>query len=243
MLTHRQSATGMMLGLCLAGLVCAWGCAPQLVPTRPLAVPGEIDTLLEGRGQVAIGENDPRFSAEPGVVVDDLGGLDGCWASYTTFSGPDDVPALLGALEFDTYEFYDFDAATGSMTWLIYGELSNWSLANLVEYEGTFELAGDNRLAFTVEHMTATNSATDEILTYPEGLMEHIDQLAADENLTEEERAELLAEFENGLSFDFLVTLDGDQVTLVPVWEYEENGELLEDFGHAHVAFRVDCPE
>lgn len=234
--TTRPTIRAAIL-LCTLGILTLGGCPTGTF--TPADLPAEIKAVIAARDSVQIAEDDPALSATPGRVVDALSGLDGCWASYTSFAPPAGTPAPLAARD-DVYTYVRFDAATGQMTNLIYGELAGTLMADLATYKGTFTITGDDRLTFHVDEFTTLDSLTGKTYVYPESFVEQAQQSAANGDITEAELADLLAGLAEPLVFDYRVTLDGDQVTLVSVWQNDDGTEGSDD---PQVCFRFTCPD
>lgn len=233
-LSKGRSAS-LLVGL--VALLVGAGCAPTLSLSGP-TIPPEIEAVLAARDRITISENDPAFTAEPGRVIDDLSGLDGCWASHTAYAPPEDIPSAF-AVTLQNYTFFKFDMAAGRLLYLVYGELSGLPAASLVRYEGPFTIDG-NRLTLNVSEFTMYDPASQRTLVYPEDFRDEVEQSAATSDMSEQDLAAVLASLDEPLVFEYLVTLDGDRVTLVPRYEYDDGTVEYED---ARVCFRFDCPE
>jgi hypothetical protein len=236
----RTLSRTVLPAVCLTGLVVSSGCGlfPQIAP--PKEIPAEISAVIANRDSVRVMEDDPFFHTQPGTVIDDLGGLDGCWASYVNISSPQDTPFFpAGTPLMDTYEFYRLDFQTAQMEHQVYGELTVASFASTIAYDGTFTIDGDNRLEFTVHTMRTFDPFTGDTLIFPDDLLS---MMEASDEYDEETRGEMLAELQADMIWEYLVTLDGDRVLFVPVWDDEETGEEVADPNEASVCVRFDCP-
>lgn len=218
----------------------AWsGCAPQLSPSTG-NLPNEINALISARSQVEIAENDPAFGADVGRVVDDLSGLDGCWGSFTSFSPPEGLPPEVAAnARNDVYMFYHFDMAASRLTRIVYGTLNPMPLASVTTYRGPFTITDGNRLTMTADEFTIFNPITSELLVFPESFIAELEEMVASGRMSEEERQETLASFDEPLVFEYLVTLEGDRLSLMGVWEDDDG---TQGQGETEVCFRIDCP-
>lgn len=234
------------LCVCLAALGPLSGCGELGVYLPPAPeVPAEIAAVVENRDSARVAVDDPLYAAPAGSVIDGLSGLDGCWASYVRHEEPMEYPGeplpaadgLPETLTFDNYELYRFDFETGAMTWVAYGEISGWPLAQLMLYEGTFTVSGESRLTFRVERMLFSDPVTGQRIAYPEDFLAMLEE----QEMDEEAEAAVLADMEESMRWEYLVTLDGDQVKLVPVWD-GDGVEVVSD-EDASVCVRFACPE
>ena len=233
------SSSRIAVVLCTLGILTLGGCPASTF--TPAELPVEIKTVIASRDSVQIAEDDPALSAMPGRVVDALSGLDGCWASYTSYGLPADLPGgMAEAAREDVYTYYRFDAATGQMTYMAYGELKGFPFATLATYTGTFTITDDSHLEFKVDEFTAFDATTGQTYVYPESFAEQAQQSAAHGDITQAELADLLAGLADPLVWEYRVTLDGDRLTLVDVWQ---NDDGTEGSGETDVCFRFACPD
>ena len=139
----------MKTGMLLLGIImvaCA-GCGGRLETSLEVA---EVEAKREAVTQV---EDHPLLSLPAGTVIDDLSGLEGCWASYSTQD-------YLGGTVVDSYEYYRFDLANGELNHqllhrgpLIYDQVS--------ESIYSIEITGSDRVTIQLQSLLLEYSALD----------------------------------------------------------------------------------
>lgn len=114
------------------------GTAELMIPD---SVARELTFVVSNGEDFAFDADDPLLERAPGVVVDDLNDMDGCWG--VALLGPS-----LGGAEnlFSLYHVFRFDKENGTLTsWLLQtGALGSLALAT--EQTGTYELQDGNLL-------------------------------------------------------------------------------------------------
>lgn len=133
----------------------AGGCFFSGTSTLLTQVPAELQAVIDDPNAFPADPNGTLADVTAGTLIEDLGGLTGCWGTY----GNVDVSAE--GLEYNVfYEVYQFDADTGlANRWVL---TPSWLFipAIIMVDEGTYELIGDGRIRITLERYTFTNMTT-----------------------------------------------------------------------------------
>jgi hypothetical protein len=126
------------------------GCLFPGVPASLTELPAELQVVVDDPSSFAQAPGDPLASVAPGTVVDDLGGLTGCWGWYEEAAGP------LVAF----YEVYQFDAGNGTVSRWVFtpGFLLIPSLFALDQ--GSFTALDDGRIEIQLDHYTIIEMRT-----------------------------------------------------------------------------------
>lgn len=219
-------------------------CAPATPAFYEPEIPEPLATIITGSDAIEIGPNDPMFAVEPGTVVDDLAGLHGCWAAYRIHTAPpDSTDPPPGTPTWETYEFFSFDTATGQAICQTYARMLTQAFATARSQEGTFSLAGANRLLFQVTTTRTSDPITGKTYTLPADLEQMFaDYLAIGLPYDAQQQQALRNQFSSPETLTYLATRDGDRVKLAPVQTTAGNDETADAEG-AMIYARITCPE
>ena len=154
----------MWLVLGLGG--CPATTTPELGNVQPQALPNELEPVLANRNAFAADSGGALENVEPGTAIDPLSNLDGCWATYYTYTAEandNSVPA--GTPLVDAFEVYRFNAQSGQVEYQIYQEAVSGTLAIFAAYEGSYTVLDESRINVTWEQLSYSDPETGEIGT------------------------------------------------------------------------------
>ena len=125
-------ALGRIAGVCAGlGLLLATGCIP--LPD----LPPEIAFVYENEATFLMDWHVGSGGLEPGLPVDDLAELDGCWGMARQPGG--EIPVML-------YNAYRFDSATGALGgWALQQDPTGLQIFNVLSVDtGTYEITTED---------------------------------------------------------------------------------------------------
>lgn len=215
---HRSGCVAAILLAC--GV--AAGCSTYPDP-GPLALrlperlkermPADLLYVIDNPARFALDENDPLLSMAPGSRIDELEGVEGCWAS--ALLAPDPNFAAI-------YFLIRFDATSRTyQDWLLVDFVGVDGFLGAQHTTGPFELGPEARLATTRE-------LTQVFGPQPENV-------AADSGLSVEDF--VWSDEPAGRTLEYLATLDGDRLRL----HYGDANRAPADPGDDLVYLRFDC--
>jgi hypothetical protein len=135
--------------LAIAVLLTAGGCLFPGTLVISTELPAELQAVIDAPDAFSADPNDPLAAVVPGTLIDDLGGLTGCWGNCS-----DGFPYAV------VYEVYQFDAETGlANRWVL---TPGWMFipSVIVVDEGTFEVVDTGRIEITLDRYTLSCAIT-----------------------------------------------------------------------------------
>lgn len=213
----RELSASMLVVAGAALVVGGGGCPGIGFPLSELQIPAALQFVLDDPAGFISAADDPMQSMAPGTVIDDLAGLDGCWA--TMFTEGEEVEQYLGLVW-----VIRFDRAAGRyQAWSTIGREAGgiWpTLPVISAEEGTFEVAGPALLRLNAEKFFAnTDPATGR--------------------LTRDLREHAVSADSPGRQRGALATLDGDRLLL---YIGDESLDDVDPNEERPIHYRFDCP-
>jgi len=233
---RRVACVRLSLGVLSVAVV--GGCMTAETPKLPSELPAEVPALVAARDALTVAAGDALRTTPGGTVVDAVESPAGCWASSERLTAAELGSADAGAdALFDSYEYFRF-SADGKVRSVSYLEATDGTYATYIWQEGTFELRDGNRLLLTIQDGELYDPATGNVIRFPEDYLAAVQSLT---DLTEQERAELLASIQDPAPIAYLVTRQGDQLKLTPTSTNDAGTETVDESA-ARVVVRFACP-
>ncbi|MFH1747997.1 MAG: hypothetical protein ABIG44_13260 [Planctomycetota bacterium] len=195
---NNQNMMGKTVCISLAVVWLIIGGCPQTGSTNqtayilPAAIPAIIQHVIDHRDTFVFNPADPLGDVVAGTEQDPLAQLDGCWASYFNYAAPADTGTIkAGEPLLDTYESYHFDAAAGTIEYVIYQEDVLGTVAIFAQYTGTYTVTDPGQLRADWQKLTFSDPETGQTIAHEATPGEEIP------------------------SWDYRVTLSGDQLRII----------------------------
>ncbi len=236
---RSERAVGCIrLALGVLGISVVCGCMTAETPKLPSELPAEVPALVAARDGLTVAAGDALRTTPGGTVVDTVDSLAGCWAGYERLTAAELGSTDAGTdAQVDSYEYFKF-SADGSVRTVSYLAATDGSYATYIWQAGTFELRDGNRLLLTIQDGELYDPATGNVIHFPE---DYLAAVQSRTDLTEQERAELLASIQDPAPIVYLVTRQADQLKLTPTSTNDADVESADE-SSARLVVRFACP-
>lgn len=132
-------------------------------------LPEEIQYVVSNEDSFAQNESGPLADTEPGTVIDDLAGIDGCWGAYRIRGEGGGLQDNLShdlTWQNEVYAAYRFDVSAGRGTFQQYTRATVLGVIGASIDTFTFAIAEEDRIDIDISTHTYSAPVTGTLVTY-----------------------------------------------------------------------------